>query len=75
MKKVEDKLADMIPTIPLRKLNCHHCKLWKQECPGVQYKNLAETGDTYCVQIFQNYSEEAVDGKEFDWLEIPNSEG
>ena len=70
MKKVEDKLADMIPTIPLRKLNCHHCKLWKQECDGIHYKKLNDSGDTYCSGIFKNYSEESVDGKDFNWLEI-----
>lgn len=58
----------MQKAIPLKKLNCHHCKLWKRECSGCQYKNLAETGDTYCATIFNNYSEESVDGKESEWL-------
>lgn len=60
-------------TIPLSKLNCHHCKLWHKECPGIQYKDLFETGDTYCATIFANYSEESVDGKESTWLDIKTS--
>ncbi len=70
MKKVEDKLADMIPTIPLRKLNCHHCLLWRKECKGIPYKKLSDSGNTYCIDIFTNYSAESVDGKDFNWLEI-----
>lgn len=57
--------------IPLNKLNCHHCRLWKNGCDGIQYKDLAESGDTYCKGIFTNYSEESVDGKESDWLKVP----
>ena len=57
-----------IEAIPINKLNCHHCKLWKHDCDGMQYKKLNSTGDTYCVNIFKNYSEESVDGKESDWL-------
>lgn len=54
--------------IPLAKLNCHHCKLWLKECSGIQYKDLYKTGDTYCVNIFKNFSEESTDGKESKWL-------
>ena len=57
-------------TIPLQKLNCHHCTLWHKECSGIQYKNLSESGETYCIGIFKNYSEKSVDGKEPKWLEI-----
>lgn len=57
-----------MPTILLKNLNCHHCKLWKKECNGIAYKDLDKTGDTYCVRLFPNYSEESVDGKESNWL-------
>ena len=64
MKKTKNLVC-----IPLKKLNCHHCKLWKtRDCDGIQYKDLNKTGDTYCVDIFKNFSEESVDGKEFNWL-------
>jgi hypothetical protein len=55
--------------IPLDKLNCHHCKLWHKKCGGIQYKDLFITGNTYCVGIFTNFSEQSVDGKESSWLQ------
>lgn len=61
----------LMQTIPLNKLNCHHCTRWHNECPGIQYRGLDKSGDTYCVSIFSNYSEQSIDGKESTWLEIP----
>jgi hypothetical protein len=55
--------------IPLSKLNCHHCKLWHKECSGLQYKDLAKTGDTYCINIFKNFAEESVDSVESKWMD------
>ena len=54
--------------IPLSKLSCHHCKQWHKKCSGIQYKNLNVTGDTYCVNIWGNYSEDSLDGVESAWL-------
>ena len=63
----------MATYIPLDKLSCHHCKLWHKSCSGIQYKNLWITGNTYCLWVFQNYSEQSVDGKEFSWdLDTPS---
>ncbi len=48
-------------TIPLAKLNCRHCKLWHtSDCEGIQYKNLNETGESYCLHIFKNFSEDEI---------------
>lgn len=58
----------MTIAIPLNKLNCHHCKQWHKECPGIQHKDLDKTGDTYCMRIFGDFSEDSVDGRESQWL-------
>lgn len=57
-----------VVSIPLSKLNCHHCKIWHKDCQGITYKNLDKTGDTYCVHIWREFSEESVDGQESNWL-------
>ena len=56
--------------IPLAKLNCHHCLLRHKDCPGISYNDLDKTGDTYCIHLFTNFSEDSIDGVESSWLAL-----
>ena len=51
---------DSLPTIPLKNLNCLHCKLFTTECKDTKYFNPAtgkpcQPEDYYCLKIGKNY--------------------
>ncbi len=54
---------------PLDELCCLNCKLYKtKDCPGLLYKDVYQTGQSYCFRIFNNFDPER--HNRATWLDV-----